>query len=92
MKVTWTVIEEMASEDSLMILVMFTRATGSMTRYQIFSFKPQTSLLLKFSAFSSQFHGQGAYTFPNGDRYDGDWVDGKKQGYGMIFFVKHVHS
>ena len=28
----------------------------------------------------NRFHGKGKYTFANGGIYDGDWVDGKRNG------------
>ena len=26
--------------------------------------------------------GKGKVTFPDGDSYDGDWIEGKKEGFG----------
>ena len=28
-------------------------------------------------------HGKGVYTWKNGEIYDGEWVNGVKQGYGI---------
>ena len=33
----------------------------------------------------NKFHGKGTYTYPSGDEYYGDRVDGKKHGTGYIF-------
>lgn len=30
--------------------------------------------------------GQGTYTWPNGNKYEGGWKDGKKHGEGTILF------
>lgn len=30
--------------------------------------------------------GYGTYTWPSGDRYDGEWFQGKKHGKGSDFF------
>jgi hypothetical protein len=32
-------------------------------------------------------HGKGTYLFPNGNRYDGDWVADLKEGYGTLTYV-----
>lgn len=43
----------------------------------------------KFSGRHDEFgerKGEGAYFFPNGDIYDGDWKKGKKHGYGMYTY------
>lgn len=29
-------------------------------------------------------HGHGKFTYPSGDRYEGQWVDGKAQGHGVF--------
>jgi len=31
--------------------------------------------------------GRGQYTYKNGDRYDGDWVDDKCHGHGVYYFA-----
>ena len=31
--------------------------------------------------------GRGQYTYKNGDRYDGDWVDDKRHGHGVYYFA-----
>ena len=30
--------------------------------------------------------GHGTYTFHNGDKYEGEWKEGKKHGQGTLFF------
>jgi hypothetical protein len=30
---------------------------------------------------------QGTYIFPNGNKYDGEWVDDVKEGYGILTYV-----
>ena len=30
--------------------------------------------------------GRGKYTYPNGDTYDGDWVNNKKHGVGTYLY------
>ena len=29
-------------------------------------------------------HGRGLYTFPNGNKYDGEWQNDVKEGYGVL--------
>ena len=31
--------------------------------------------------------GRGQYTYKNGDRYDGDWVDDKRHGHGVFYYA-----
>lgn len=33
-------------------------------------------------------HGQGTYTYPNGDTYSGAWVGGRKHGAGTYHFAR----
>lgn len=35
------------------------------------------------------FHGNGTYTFPNGDTYKGDWREGKRHGKGEYYMKKY---
>ena len=43
-------------------------------------------------------HGFGIGTWPNGDRYEGDWVNGQRTGQGKYFYssggflATHYHS
>ena len=32
-------------------------------------------------------NGQGAFTYHNGDKYDGDWLDGKRHGRGILTYA-----
>lgn len=32
-------------------------------------------------------HGNGEHVYANGNRYSGDWVDGKITGYGVLTFA-----
>lgn len=32
-------------------------------------------------------HGRGVYVFPNGNRYEGEWVNDMKAGYGVLYYV-----
>ena len=34
-----------------------------------------------------QMHGRGVYIFPNGNRYDGEWLADVKEGYGVLTYV-----
>lgn len=36
--------------------------------------------------FTDKMHGFGVYNFASGDRYEGAWHEGKKQGLGMHTF------
>lgn len=38
------------------------------------------------SSLQKKMHGFGVYNFSNGDRYEGAWHEGKKQGLGMYTF------
>lgn len=29
-------------------------------------------------------HGKGVYVFPNGNRYEGEWVEDVKEGFGTL--------
>ena len=31
-------------------------------------------------------HGTGEMTFPNGDKYTGDWNQGKRSGHGLYLY------
>ena len=32
-------------------------------------------------------HGKGKYTDADGNQYEGDWVNGKKEGFGVMTFA-----
>ena len=36
--------------------------------------------------------GRGQYTYKNGDRYEGDWVDVKRHGHGVYYFANGSHN
>ena len=36
-------------------------------------------------------HGAGMLTYSNDFKYDGDWKFGKKEGFGIIYFVNGIH-
>ena len=31
--------------------------------------------------------GKGTYVFPNGNKYEGEWLDDVKEGYGVLTYV-----
>lgn len=33
---------------------------------------------------NGKMHGKGVYTFPNGNKYDGEWVEDVKEGFGTL--------
>ena len=33
-----------------------------------------------------KMHGQGTYVFPNGNRYEGEWQNDVKSGYGVLSY------
>ena len=35
----------------------------------------------------SKFSGRGKYFFANGDRYEGDFDNGERDGFGIIFYT-----
>eukprot|EP01079_Euglenida_sp_SAG-EU17-18_P004598 gene4598-4808_t len=37
-------------------------------------------------------HGFGVYTFPDGDRYSGEWKDGKKHGSGSAVVLGNTYD
>ena len=32
-------------------------------------------------------HGQGTYLFASGEKYMGEWIDGKRNGLGINYFI-----
>jgi len=42
---------------------------------------------LKWITFLFQFDGDGIYFFANGDRYEGQFRSGSRQGAGLMFFM-----
>lgn len=32
-------------------------------------------------------NGKGTYIFPNGNKYEGEWANDVKQGYGVLTYV-----
>jgi hypothetical protein len=32
-------------------------------------------------------HGKGIFAYPNGNKYDGDFVDNLKEGYGVLHYA-----
>jgi hypothetical protein len=32
-------------------------------------------------------HGKGNYVFPNGNRYEGEWANDMKAGYGVLYYM-----
>ncbi len=32
-------------------------------------------------------HGKGTLIYPNGERYEGNWVYGKRHGFGTYFYL-----
>ena len=34
--------------------------------------------------------GKGTYVFPNGNKYEGEWLDDVKEGYGVLTYVSGV--
>ena len=37
---------------------------------------------------NGKYHGHGTYTYPNGDKYEGDWILGKRNGKGIYIYGK----
>lgn len=34
-----------------------------------------------------QMAGKGTFTFPNGNKYEGEWANDAKNGYGSLYYV-----
>jgi hypothetical protein len=47
-----------------------------------FTYKPRTVSERK----DDKMHGQGTYTYSNGDKYEGEWQDDKMHGYGIYTY------
>ena len=40
----------------------------------------------------NNYHGKGKLTRPNGDTYEGDWKEDKREGFGIQFYKKSGHK
>lgn len=62
------------------LMVVSMKENGWKERYIV-------SLLKSIKSFILKMHGKGTYIFPNGNRYEGEWMDDMKSGYGILFYV-----
>lgn len=46
-------------------------------------------MFLSKTYIADQKHGRGQFTWPDGRKFIGNWVEGKQQGYGVYYLPNH---